>query len=149
MRSPFTRKRVACAAGVGLVVWGLQYARSDMGDFAVRDAIRQNDPAALQMALDRGGSVRARNARGWTVLMEAASDGARDVVPVLLAHHADVNGSDRHGWNPLMVAVLREQPAIAQTLVLRGARVNAANDDGETPLMLAARTGSPALVRLL
>ncbi|MFC1835615.1 ankyrin repeat domain-containing protein [Thermodesulfobacteriota bacterium] len=107
-----------------------------------------------------GADVNARNADGWTRLMEASFNGDIRTVKALLARGADVNAKDQDGWTALMlvggvvaVEVIPESAAIrveiAKALLARGADVNAKNKDGLTALMLASKRGHGEVVKVL
>lgn len=64
---------------------------------------------------------------GWTLLMQAANSGLRELVDVLVASGADVNaaGRSKDATNPLYLAVESEHTAIALALLKKGALASA------------------------
>lgn len=64
---------------------------------------------------------------GWTLLMQAANSGLRELVDVLIAAKADVNssGSSNDATNPLYLAVESEHTEVALTLLRNGATPSA------------------------
>jgi 26S proteasome non-ATPase regulatory subunit 10 len=78
---------------------------------------------------------------GYTPLLEAIGLRNYDVIPVLLAHGADVGARYDTGQTPLHYAsgwFQREDHELAKSLLERGAIVNATDEKGRTPLHWAA-----------
>ena len=82
-------------------------------------------------------------------LVEAAKNGDRAALTVLLRNKADVNSADADGTTALHWASHHDDVESAQLLLRGGANVNAANDLGATPLWIACENGSAAMVRTL
>jgi ankyrin repeat protein len=82
-------------------------------------------------------------------LVDAARNGDRVALSVLLKNNADVNGAEADGTTALHWASSRDDLESAQLLLRGGANVNAANDLGATPLWIACENGSAAMVRTL
>lgn len=140
--------------------------RADGGSILVRAAQRQRRDY-LQWLLDRGVSVNARNWRGQTTLMPAASLGDSETVSFLLARGANVNVRDKDGRTPLIHAASGRTPlvqkdtrrsgvlskagfiAVMNMLLEKGARINAKDSRGWTALVCAAQNGDTDLVKLL
>jgi len=98
----------------------------------------QAESYAAALALARLPSTRVdiRNPAGETPLMLAALKGEMDVLRVLLARGAAVNGP---GWTPLHYAASGNSLTTVQELLARGAEVDArAPKHQRTPLMMAA-----------
>jgi ankyrin repeat protein len=76
-------------------------SRSTSAPFAT---IERRDTAALKGLLEGGLDPNTRDATGRTLLMEAASRDADDVIRLLLAFGAAVNAATVEGWTPLMSA---------------------------------------------
>ncbi len=110
-------------------------------------AIRANDLAQLK-SLIAAGDVNARDRRGATPLMYAASVGSMDAVKMLLAAGADAKVKNAFDATPLMWGVTNLEKV--RLLVDAGADVNARSKQGMTPLLIAAsNAGSIEIVRLL
>jgi ankyrin repeat protein len=77
-----------------------------------------------------------------TAVIEAAFAGAVNVLPVLIAAGADVNGKDEEGRTALMYAVWRDPgyADAAELLLKAGAEVNSQMPDGATALALAEQS---------
>ena len=82
--------------------------------------------------------------------MTAARTGNVEVVKLLLAQGADVNGREtRRGQTALMWAVEQKHPQIARLLIEHGADVHARSRGGFTPLLFAAQQDDLDSVRVL
>jgi ankyrin repeat protein len=76
----------------------------------------------LQLLLEHGADIKARNRiRGWTPLHEA-SCGAPEMVPLLLKHGADVKAEDNDGKTALQVAAAEGHDKVVELLREHGAK---------------------------
>ena len=91
----------------------------------------------------------AAAAAGRPPLVEAAKNGDRAALSVLVRNKADVNTAEADGTTALHWASHRDDLDSAKLLLGAGANVNAANDLGATALWIAAENGSAAMVRAL
>jgi ankyrin repeat protein len=82
-------------------------------------------------------------------LVEAAKNGDRAALSLLLRNTVDVNTAEADGTTALHWASHRDDLESAKLLLGGGANVNAANDLGATPLWIASGNGSAAMVRML
>ncbi len=82
------------AAGMGSV-------DADTRGIYTTEDVQQRSIATLQLLLDAGGDINARDPRGLTALHEAARWGWNDVVTFLAAHGADLNAKDAKGNTPI------------------------------------------------
>ncbi|WP_419804428.1 ankyrin repeat domain-containing protein [Terriglobus sp.] len=123
-------------------------------------ALRKGNTAGIQVLLDQGAHVNARDgANGVTPLVEAAAHTDLPTVKLLLQRGADVNAHAADDEEPLSAAligpssVLVPEAVIAtvQLLIDHGADVQFAGTRGKTPLMWATGRESllPALTLLL
>ena len=105
----------------------------------------------VQLLLNKGAAVDARDGRGRTPLWCAAEGGHEAVVRLLLDKSAAVDAKgDRDGGTPLWRAAAGGHEAVVRLLLDKGAAVDAKDDrDGRTPLWCAAAGGHEAVVRLL
>jgi len=113
-------------------------ARSPIVLDAVRTTPAERKPIT-QLLLENGADANARDYAEVTPLMSATYNGDKDVVSLLLAHHAEVNAKGNSGRSPLHYAVWRNQNnadaiPIAEILIAAGADVNARDSSGQTPL---------------
>ena len=79
----------------------------------------------------------------------AATYGHKEVVELLIAEGADVNGKGEGGGTPLHYAALGGHKEVAELLIAEGADVNAKADDEWTPLSYAAGFGHKEVAELL
>lgn len=77
----------------------------------------------------------------YTALYCACSQGAHELVPLLLAAGADADARDSSGATPLYVACLHGHAACAQILCSAGAALDVPKNSGVTPLMIASHHG--------
>jgi ankyrin repeat protein len=82
-------------------------------------------------------------------LVDAAKDGDKAALRLLLQENADVNTTEGDGSTALHWASYRDDLETADLLIRAGANVNAANDLGATALWTASQNGSSAMVRRL
>jgi ankyrin repeat protein len=73
----------------------------------------------------------------------------KEVVELLLAHHANVNAKSKDGWTPIFAAAQQGEAAIAEILLAHGADVNAPNSNQATPLALALQGKHEDVAKLL
>jgi ankyrin repeat protein len=94
---------------------------------------------AMNILIDGGADVNARNAFDSTVLIWSAADLPK--VRLLIEHGADVNAASKQGRTPLLVAAMSEGSApILRLLISKGANVRAV-DAMKTTALLAACGG--------
>ena len=101
----------------------------------------------VQMFLDAGASVDARDPSGNTSLMVAASNGQKRLVEMLLSTESAVNLVNQSGASALLAAARSGHRNIASTLLSHGADVLAVTASRDNALMLAASSGNVDLVR--
>ena len=102
----------------------------------------------LELLIDAGADVNARNAFDATALLWGARDPAK--AKLLIARGAGVNSPSKQGRTPLMLASLAHGGSSVVALMLeKGADVGARDKRGETALGLAATIGEVQTMRLL
>jgi ankyrin repeat protein len=113
-------------------------------------AARAGDVAALKNLLRYGDvDVDAKNYEAETALSQAARDGHRDVVELLLKAGADPNRKSDAGRTPLAWAAQNGDEEMVKLLLRWGADPNVLSDTGRTPLSWAAQNGHEGVVRAL
>ena len=90
-------------------------------DEDVRDAINRGAVARVSDWLRAGGAVDARDAKGRTLLMLAATQGRSAVLEVIIAARATVDAQQSLGMTALMFACFTGEARIAMQLLLAGA----------------------------
>jgi ankyrin repeat protein len=109
--------------------------------------------AALKGHLDIVRMLQAAGAKldgtGWTPLIYAATGGHDDIVKFLILHGANIDAQSPNGTTALMMAIHENHPETAMLLVASGADVTRKNQDGATALDWARRAHDEDLVREL
>ncbi len=92
----------------------------------------------VQMLIDNGADVNARDEVGNTALEEASRNSTPEVIQVLIDARADVNARDEVGSTPLMGASWRNTPEVIQVLLDNGADLHVRAENGSTALSRAS-----------
>lgn len=112
-------------------------------------AVNEDDLQTVQ-ALIADTDVNVRdNETDKTALDHAVENGNREMVQLLLAHGANVNGVDQYGRTPLMRLGEDSTSDLVWDLISAGAKVNHKDENGETALMAAAYRNNSNLVKEL
>jgi ankyrin repeat protein len=118
------------------------------GSTALHHAAGYGPLANLQLLINKGADVNAKNRRGSTPLHWAIHDEAK--VRLLLSKGANVNAKQVQGRTPLyLAAMLGDSVPTLRLLLARGAAANLASVNGQTPLMMAAGRGNVEAMQLL
>lgn len=118
------------------------------GSTALHHAAGYGPISNLQLLIDKGADVNAKNRRRSTPLHWAIHDEAK--VRLLLAKGAHINAQQVQGRSPLyLAAMLGNSVPTVRLLLSKGADLNLAAVNGQTPLMMAAARGNVEAMRLL
>ena len=101
----------------------------------IHDAAERGDLAAVQIELNNGEKVNAKDMDNWTPLHIAVRFKHQELVELLIASGANVNAQG--GWQkaaPLHWASSAGHMKIVELLIANGANVNAKAINGGTPL---------------
>jgi len=115
------------------------------GNTPLHQASMYENGANVDLLLEAGADVDARNKRGETPLMVAAQRGQRAAAVALLAGGAEVNAQGEEGLTALHWAVDQGTPEVVELFLEAGADVHAQNANGATPLFGLERRRSGAL----
>jgi ankyrin repeat protein len=111
---------------------------------ALHEAEDKNDVETVKKLIRQGADVNARNARGWPVLVAAASDGHVEITGFLLQSGARVNEKEEsNGGTALFWAALEGYPHVVKLLLDKKADPNIKAKNGTSPLMAVALTRAP------
>ena len=122
--------------------------KDEGGSTALHHAAGYGPLANVELLIDNGAEVNAKNRRGSTPLHWAIHDEAK--VRLLLSKGANVNAKQVQGRTPLfLAAMLGDSVPTMRLLFARGADPNLACANGQTPLMMAAARGNVEALRLL
>ena len=107
----------------------------------------------MQILLDNGASVHAKDCNGYTPLHDVCRSGTLEVVQTLIQHHADIHASDDMRRTPLHHACWGGHLEIVQELLKHKPNINAlCKGNGMiemTPLICAALRGRFEIVKEL
>ncbi|MCE9507209.1 MAG: ankyrin repeat domain-containing protein [Alphaproteobacteria bacterium] len=115
-------------------------------------AAGKGDILAVNAFLSRHpGAIEAQNSRndGCTAMNNAAHEGQKAMVEMLLSKGAAVDGRSKANWSPLITAASAGRTDIVELLLERGAQMEATAQEGWTALMWAARFEKTETVRFL
>ena len=117
---------------------------------ALQFAAESGHKTMVELLLDRGAAVDARDKFGRTALHFAVSKGYLSVAKSLIAKDADVNARNtQSGWTPLHTAADSGSKPMAELLLANKAEINALDNSGLTPLMVAVVAKRAEMVELL
>lgn len=108
-----------------------------------------NSRDAVELLLNRGATLDAREDDGETALWRAISEGNRENVKLLLRRGADVNAKTTIGVSVLMRACEKPDAKLVEILLEKGADIEARDPDGETALWRAVTNGNAENVDVL
>jgi ankyrin repeat protein len=120
----------------------------------LHDAAEKGDTQEVRRLLDEGADVDAYDARRGTALHCAVYESWGEIVKLLIARGADVNGGadvnakDGGDLTSLHLAAFHDDTEMAKILLDAGADVNARTHKGKTPLSYATEYGRAKMARL-
>jgi ankyrin repeat protein len=103
----------------------------------------------VDLLLQRGAPIDARDLAGSTALYVAAERGQAAVVQRLIDKGADVNLKGRSGASPVAAAAFGGRASVVEMLLAHGADGRAADDTGKPPIIYAAASGQLGIVKQL
>lgn len=113
-------------------------------------AAEQGQTRCVEVLLDKGANINARDSVGNTALIVSSEHGHTDTVRCLLAKPScDVNCAGTYGLTALHRAAWHAYNDITALLLQAGANVNMCDQAHETALHVAAQRGNIEVTRLL
>ena len=103
----------------------------------------------VQVLLDQGAKVRAKDDQGQTALMLAAGSGHTQTVMILLESGANADAKDKEGRTALMFAASSGHTQTVELLLQAQVKVNAKDKQDHTALMVASQKGHSHIAQLL
>jgi ankyrin repeat protein len=120
------------------------------GSTALIESIVQNQLEVGEKLVLAGANPNLAGSKHTSPLMVASWYCRKQIVPLLLAHGAEVNGVDEDGYSPLMDSVQNCLDGGLASLLLRaGAKVNLIAEDGNSALTAAAFSGNENAIYVL
>ena len=121
------------------------------GQTSLHYAVAGGQVEAAKFLLANGADVEAKTDLGATPLDTAEGTENKDMMELLLANHADINGRDHDGFqqSPLFNAVLERHKNAVEFLIQHHSDVNAPDYYGRTPLVNAVNNDDKDMVALL
>ena len=116
----------------------------------LKAAERDDATEIARQLVELGADVKAKDEKGETALLFAASRGNLNLARLLLDRGADPNARNDYGRTVLCQASGYDaKPELVRLLLEKGANPNLADSEGETPLMLAASFNNLEILKLL
>jgi len=109
--------------------------------FAAQFAATTGRTDAVELLLEAGANINAKNDKGQTALHVAVDSADGDIVELLLSKGADINAKDdESGFTALHHAAKSGNKDTAEMLIAKGADINAKDKQGHTPLYFAVNS---------
>ena len=110
---------------------------------------KNNQKDIAEYLIDKSVDVNAKDTRGYTVLMNAATDDNMPMVAMLLENMADPNITLPDGQSTLMFACQTGDLDLAKIIMEYSGDPEALANNGQTPLMYASDSGHLQIVKYL
>ena len=114
----------------------------------IHDAAAKGDLRSVQLELDKGVNANAKNSvSAAPTLLLAALNSQTEIIKLLIAEGADLDGKDKFGNTSLHYASQHGSKGIVELLISNKANVNTKNKSGETPLDIVADKDTAEILR--
>jgi ankyrin repeat protein len=100
-----------------------------MSDLQLIDAVKTDQRAKVEEALNAGADIHQQDEQGWTPLNWAAGKGSVEIVSLLLNRGADVFRTGRDQRTPYKIALAAKHTDVARLLKKAEQAVNGAGSD--------------------
>ena len=115
----------------------------------LRRTVKRQSIELLELYLEAGAEVDARDPLGWTALMLAAKRGELKALECLMRAGAALEAVNHLGETALFLAAEDGQTATIEALLAAGANIEARGPGGLTPVMIAAHHGHKTATKTL
>ncbi|XP_076185929.1 ankyrin repeat and SOCS box protein 15 isoform X2 [Aptenodytes patagonicus] len=122
---------------------------NDKGETPLLIAIRRCSFEMVSTLIKHNCSIHQPCVKRWSAMHEAAKQGRKDIVALLLKNGGNANLKDGYGVTPLGVAAEYGHCDVLEHLIHKGGDVQALADDGASILFEAAGGGNPDCIALL
>ena len=127
--------------------------KTTWGGTALQQAARHRNLKIVQLLLNNGANIAARDFNGNTALHFACflkyNESSLEVISLLLDYGVDVNAVNGQGETALYMSVVSRQLSLTQLLLARGADVTLRDGNRVAPLTLASQYGNEESVQIL
>ncbi|XP_069971704.1 26S proteasome non-ATPase regulatory subunit 10-like isoform X3 [Penaeus vannamei] len=120
-----------------------------LGRHLLHQAAEEGREEVVEILVEAGADVSAKDNREWTPLHFASRYGHFAVAELLAAKGADLEAKAQYEWTPLHFASRYGHFAVAELLAAKGADLEAKTNQEWTPLHFASRYGHFAVAELL
>ncbi len=103
----------------------------------------------VELLINRGANIMARDNNGWTALILSAKYGHKDVVELLINIGANIEARNNYGETSLMLAACNGYKEVIELMVGRGADIEARNNSGDTALILSFSFDKKNIAKIL
>ncbi|RSL98385.1 hypothetical protein CEP52_010378 [Fusarium oligoseptatum] len=160
-RSPYDEDKTAMEMAVDQgMLWAVRVlldydtsliSRADEnGRQPLHKACREGHLEIVNLLLQHGADIEAKESDGSTPFDSACWKGHKDVVELLLSKGANSQGCDNDGWTPIRAATEHKRLDVIEVLLNENPdNINVGDNKGETSLHVASGKGYVAIMHLL
>jgi ankyrin repeat protein len=112
-------------------------------------AILSNSDAVVNILIEAGANVNAKNNDGYNALLIASMYNRLELIKLLISAEVNINTRTNTGATALMFASRYSTKDVAELLINAGAEIHAKDNTGATALMFASSNSNKEVVELL